>query len=170
MQSEAQRQLWARIQAHPLDQPDAVLPFSQRLARENDWSQNFALAVMEEYRRFVFLAMVAGHPVTPSDQVDQAWHLHLLYTQDYWGPFTALLPHPLHHQPTAGGPEERRKFSDWYSKTLHSYRRWFGVHPPVEIWPPGVERFGRDLCWMRMNRRDYWRVPKWRTLLRRLRA
>ena len=76
MQSDVQRQLWARIQAHPLDQPDAVLPISRRLARENDWSQDFALGVIEEYRRFVFLAMVAGHPVTHSDQVDQAWHHH----------------------------------------------------------------------------------------------
>ncbi|MEK6230809.1 MAG: hypothetical protein N2A42_03075 [Luteolibacter sp.] len=35
---------------------------------------------MTEYKRFVALAMLAGHPVTPSEEVDQAWHLHLVYT------------------------------------------------------------------------------------------
>ena len=36
-----------------------------------------APGAIEEYRKFVFLALVAGHQITPSDQVDQVWHLHL---------------------------------------------------------------------------------------------
>lgn len=27
--------------------------------------------------------MVLGHPCTPSDQVDQVWHLHLLHTVSF---------------------------------------------------------------------------------------
>ncbi|MBK1725003.1 hypothetical protein CKO23_22865 [Thiocystis violacea] len=169
--SEEQQALWRRIRAHVLDDPDAPLCFSRRLARDNHWSTMFAEGVIEEYRRFVLLAMVAGHPVTPSDQVDQAWHLHLLYTRDYWGAFTALLPRPLHHGPTRGGAAEGRKYADWYSKTLHSYWRVFGEHPSMDIWPPLVERFGRDLHWLRINGDDYWLVPRPRrlwTLVRRL--
>jgi len=158
---DAQQQaLWQRIQAHVLDLPEAPFPFSRRLAQDNHWSPDYAARVVAEYRRFVFLAMVAGHPVTPSDQVDQAWHLHLLYTRDYWGAFTALLPRPLHHGPTLGGTKERHKFSDWYSKTRHSYRRFFGEHPPIDIWPPDHERFGRDVHWKRVNTRDYWLIPR----------
>jgi hypothetical protein len=170
--SDEQRALWRCIRNHVLDDPSAALRFSRRLARDNHWSQGFADRVIDEYRRFVFLAMVAGHPVTPSDQVDQAWHLHLLYTRDYWGAFTGCLPRPLHHGPTLGGGAEGRKFADWYSKTLHSYWRLFGEHPPIDVWPPAVERFGRDVRWLHVNGGDYWLIPRperlWRRIVRLL--
>jgi hypothetical protein len=73
--------LYERIQAFSLDQPDDGLSFSRRLARDNGWSLEYAQRVIEEYKKFAFLAVVAGHPVTPSDQVDQVWHLHLTYTR-----------------------------------------------------------------------------------------
>ena len=76
--------LWARIKGFALDDPASSLPFSQRLARENGWSRHFACRAIEEYKRFCYLAMTAGHSVSPSDAVDQAWHLHLLYTRSYW--------------------------------------------------------------------------------------
>lgn len=165
-----QQALWDRIRDHRLDDPEASLFFSRRLARDNLWPPAFSERVIEEYRRFVFLAMVAGHSVTPSDQVDQAWHLHLLYTRDYWGPFTELLPRPLHHGPAKGGHDEGRKFSDWYSKTMHSYWRWFGEHPPIDIWPSALERFGRDTRWLRVNADDYWLIPRPSRIWRRFRS
>ena len=73
--------LRARIQGFPLDEPGSVFPFSARLARENGWSREYALRALEEYRRFVYLAMTAGHPVTPSEEVDEVWHFHLTYTR-----------------------------------------------------------------------------------------
>jgi hypothetical protein len=76
-----QKELWERIQAYEPDDPRAAVPFSARLARDNGWSEEFAERVVAEYRRFAFLAVAAGHPVSPSDAVDQAWHLHLLYTR-----------------------------------------------------------------------------------------
>lgn len=78
-----QAELYQRIQAFPLDTADARLPFSQRLARDNGWTIEYTHRVIDEYKKFIFLAVVAEHPVTPSDQVDQVWHLHLLYTRSY---------------------------------------------------------------------------------------
>ena len=83
MTAEEQR-LWQQIQAFRFDEGSSAFPFAVRLARDNDWSYGFTVRVIREYRRLVFLAVAAGHPVTPSDQVDQAWHLHLLYTHSYW--------------------------------------------------------------------------------------
>lgn len=168
--SDEQQALWQRIRDHRLDDPDAALSFSRRLAHDNHWSQAYAGRVIDEYHRFVFLAMVAGHPVTPSDQVDQAWHLHLLYTRDYWGSFSGLLPRPLHHGPTRGGGDEGRKFADWYSKTLHSYWRLFGEHPPIDVWPSALERFVRDTRWLRVNADDYWLLPRPSRILRWLKS
>lgn len=103
--------LWQRLVAYDFDRADSELPFSARLARENHWTRTYARAVFEEYRRFVYLALRAGHPVTPSDEVDQAWHLHLLYSEQYWRRFCPeILGRDLHHYPTQGGPAERAKF------------------------------------------------------------
>lgn len=102
--------LWARIQAHRLDDPGASLVFSHRLAREQGWSRARTLRCIEEYRRFVMLASVAEHTVVPSEDVDRVWHLHLTYTRDYWNVLCAqVLGFALHHNPTEGGPDAHRR-------------------------------------------------------------
>jgi hypothetical protein len=45
------------------------------LARDNGWPREFTRRVVEEYKRFMFLTTVADHVVSPSEAVDQAWHL-----------------------------------------------------------------------------------------------
>ena len=143
---------------------DAALPFSARLARDNGWSRRFAAKAIEEYRKFCFLAVHAGHPVTPSDEVDQVWHLHLTYSRHYWDALCRdALGMPLHHGPTRGGAAEDRKFHDWYEETLASYRRYFG-EPPNDVWPAAAERFHDDE-FVRVNRRDV--VTLDRALLKR---
>jgi hypothetical protein len=152
--------LWRRIAAFPIDDGDAKLPFSRRLARENAWTHEQALAVIEEYRRFVFLAMVAGHPVTPSDEVDQVWHLHLCYTRSYWQDMCGdVLGRPLHHGPTRGGAEEGRKYGDWYRNTLESYEKHFGEKPATQWWPDADARFVRRE-WRRVDVADAWVVSR----------
>lgn len=153
--------LYQRLQTFSLDQPGAQFPFSQRLARENCWSLPYAYRVIEEYKKFAFLAVAAGHPVTPSDQVDQVWHLHLTYTRSYWEIFCPkILQMPLHHEPTQGGHSEQDKFTDWYTKTLNSYEHFFGEAPPLDIWPPLSERFRGDLEFVRINLHHSWLLPK----------
>ena len=120
-----------------------------------------ASRVIAEYKRFCFLAMEAGHPVTPSEDVDQAWHLHLVHTWGYWEDFCpTCLGRPLHHGPTKGGRAEGEKHADWYEKTRASYQRLFGEAPPADIWPSTAERFDRDLAWRRVNWRENWVIPK----------
>ncbi|MEP0874146.1 hypothetical protein NDA01_31100 [Trichocoleus desertorum AS-A10] len=156
-----QAKLYERIQAFSLDQPDAQLSFSTRLARDNGWSLQYALQAIEEYKKFAFLAVVAGHPATPSDPVDQVWHLHLSYTRSYWEEFCSeILQTPLHHEPTRGGQAENQKFDEWYSKTLESYERFFGTKPPVELWSTPQNRFGRDLHFVRVNTQQNWVLQK----------
>lgn len=145
--------LWARIESVRFDDVDAEFPFSARLARDNGWSRAFALRVVEEYRRFAYLAMRAGHEVTPSDEVDQAWHLHLTYTRHYWGAFTDALGAPLHHGPTAGGDNERARYADNYEATLRAYEAAFAERPPVDIWPAAHRRFAEAAHMRRISMR-----------------
>jgi hypothetical protein len=155
-----QAAFYQRLQVFSLDHPDAHLSFSRRLARDNNWSLPYANRVIEEYKKFAFLAVVAGHPVTPSDQVDQVWHLHLLYTHSYWEVFCPqVLQTPLHHGPTQGGNQERHKFTNWYEQTLASYNQFFGA-PPADIWSPSHIRFSREIHFVRVNTHQNWIIPK----------
>ncbi|MEM7625199.1 MAG: hypothetical protein AAF333_06180 [Planctomycetota bacterium] len=152
---------WRRITEHPLDDPASDLPFTRRLAQENGWAVDFAVRVVHEYRRFCYLAVAAGHPVTPSDEVDQAWHLHLLYTRDYWEVFCPeVLGKTLHHGPTKGGPAEGTRFDEQYRRTLASYERIFGEAPPADIWPPPAVRFGPRMIGVRVLPSEVWIVPR----------
>lgn len=162
-------ELYARILAFPIDDGTPELTFEARLARENGWSLGYAQRVVEEYRRFVMLAMASGHTVTPSEQVDQAWHLHLTYTRSYWERFCGqVLDRLLHHGPTRGGEVESAKFHDHYERTLITYQNTFAEEPPADIWPPTAERFGDDLHCVRVNTARNWVVPK--RLFRRVRS
>ena len=152
--------LYRRIEAFSFDEGETALSFAARLARENVWPIAYAERVIDEYKKFMFLAVVAGHSVTPSDQVDQVWHLHLLYTRSYWDRFCEeVLLTPVHHGPTEGGQEEKAKFADWYRNTLESYEKFFGQAPPPDIWPDASIRFGDDLHFTRINTRRNWVIP-----------
>lgn len=155
-----QDRLWGKIKRFELDDPLSAYSFSDRLARENNWDFAYTLSVIEEYKKFIFLQCIATHPLTPSDQVDQAWHLHLLYTRSYW---IELCEHTLgrqiHHGPTRGGNQERDKFENWYEKTLEFYRLIFKHQPPVNIWPPSKKRFS-DIHFARVNVRQNWIISK----------
>ena len=150
-----------RLKHYEIGPADAELTFADRLARENRWSAEYAARVVEEYRRFAYLAMTSGHEITPSDQVDQAWHLHLTYSRDYWQRFCPdVLGGELHHGPTAGGPVERDRYYRQYAETLASYEAAFGHAPPPDIWPPAARRFGIDPFAIRTNPRDNLIVPR----------
>ena len=155
------KKLWQQVAAFRFDDSQSALTFSQRLARENGWGLGYAGRVIEEYRRFVYLATAAGHPVTPSDQVDQAWHLHMVYTQSYWQELCeGVLGKPLHHGPTKGGRAESNKFHDWYERTLASYRQEFAEEPPADIWPPSSVRFSTKAKFQRVDLADVWMISK----------
>lgn len=150
-----------RIQRFEFDEGSPVLSFARRLARENGWTLEYAGRVLEEYKKFMFLAVAAGHPVTPSEQVDQAWHLHLVYTRSYWQDFCEqVLGTQVQHGPTKGGTEEQVKYRDWYQRTKASYARLLGETPPEDIWPHVDVRFDQDLCWQRVNMRRNWVIAK----------
>ena len=135
-----QQLVWRRLERLQFDAPGASQSFTIRLAREQGWSLRYAVRVVDEYRRFLFLAATSG-PACPSEQVDEAWHLHLCYTRSYWTELCGeVLRQPLHHQPTEGGPAQLEHHRAKYLATLAAYRRQFGK-PPADIWPDVDERF-----------------------------
>lgn len=136
-----ERALWRRIEAHRFERDDQPLDFTQRLARDRGWSLDFARGAVAEYRRFCFLAIVSATPVTPSEEVDEVWHQHLVYSHDYWEIWCGtVLGRPLHHDPTAGGPAEQARYRAQYAETLARYEAYFGPPDPL-FWPGTQQRF-----------------------------
>lgn len=153
--------VWVALTNYHIGPETAALPFAERLARENGWSPAHAGRVVEEYKRFCFLASTCDHKVTPSDAVDQAWHLHLTYSRDYWERFCPeIFGRPFHHEPTAGGDNQRQLFFDQYARTLQSYERVFGEAAPADLWPPAGRRLIDDPKARRFHPREGFLVTR----------
>lgn len=97
-------ELWQRLESFTVDDASSQWRFVDRLADENGWARSYAEEVYEEYLKFVYLMAVAGDVLTPSDPVDQAWHLHLAYSESYWQRLCGdVVGRRIHHGPTRGG-------------------------------------------------------------------
>lgn len=152
--------VWHRLTSCTFGPADAAFDFPARLARENGWSAAHAARVIEEYKRFCFLAVTGDAEVTPSDAVDQVWHLHLTYSRDYWQHFCPeVLGCELHHGPTRGGTSERSRFFTQYARTLKLYEQAFGP-APEDIWPHAARRLLDDPRARRVHPRDGLVVPR----------
>lgn len=148
--------LWPAITAFPLDDATADMAFTARLARDHAWTPDYAARVVQEYRRFVFLMATAGVEVTPSEDVDEALHLHLSYTRSYWEGLCKAVGKPLHHTPTKGGADEAERFRAAYAETLRRYRAAFGAGAPPDIWPEPAARFDRAMQYRTVRLGRHW--------------
>lgn len=153
-------ELLASLINFELDDPDADFPFSARLALENGWDLDFCYCAILEYKKFIYLCCVSHQPVTPSVEVDQVWHLHLLYTESYWHDLCEkVLQRELHHGPTKGGQAQNIKFTALYAATLSLYEQEFGEAPLAEFWPSVKARF-TPTRWQWVNTSKNWITKK----------
>jgi len=153
-------ELWDKVKSFELDDPQSSLSFTDRLTRENGWKIQYTTRTIYEYKKFIYLLLISRHPLTPSDQIDQVWHLHLLYTKSYWEDFCQnTLGQMIHHGPTRGGMNEQEKFTDWYEKTKQLYQKTFNQIPPKDIWPSSKTRFS-EINFQRVNLDKFWIIKK----------
>jgi len=127
--------LWQRIDSYIPDDPDADFTFTDKLAKENNWTRHFARDAVIEYKKFMYLCCISQNGASPSHVIDQVWHLHLTYTVSYWKVFCReILQWEMHHHPSKGGQTESKKYDALYADTLTLYEDVFGAKPPVEYW------------------------------------
>ncbi len=152
--------LWHRIQAHPFEATAQGTDFTRRLAHEQGWSVEHARRAVEEYRRYCFLSCASATPLTPSETVDQVWHLHLIHSRDYWERFCGeVLARPLHHAPTRGGATEVARHREQYAHTLALYEDYFGPIPR-DLWPTVTQLFAPQPRAEKVDRKRYWVIRK----------
>lgn len=137
--------LWNRIQSFSIDTPNVDFPFSKKLAKEENWTENFTRKAIEEYKKFIFLCCTLPKGASPSEIVDKVWHLHLTYTQNYWEEFCPnVLQQKLHHHPSTGGSNEKIKHKNWFDDTLKNYQETFQQEPPEDIWKPFEKKINKN--------------------------
>jgi hypothetical protein len=155
----SEQQLWEKINDFQLDKEGVSLSFSKRLARENGFSEQFAKEIVAEYKKFIFMCCISEQPVTPSNYVDLAWHLHLTYTKSYWIDLCEnTLQKELHHTPTEGGKSERSKFKGCYEYTIDFYEKTFEKKPNPDIWENTQKRF--EINFINVDKTQNWIIPK----------
>lgn len=97
------------------------------------WSLEKALAMVGEYRKFLFLVGAAmqaedSDPVVPWGGVDEVWHVHILDTEKYQHDCEQLFGRFLHHFPYYGmrGEDDRKNLVDSARQTLEKVLMHFG--------------------------------------------
>lgn len=105
----------------------------ERLVLIEGWSLKDAKTICDQYRRFLFLKAKYGKDfdLPPSRDIDEAWHSHILYTNDYIDFCKEVFGFYLHHFPQHGRDEKttteelRRSFTEetqkFYFKEFGSY-------------------------------------------------
>lgn len=129
--------LWQKISNFQLDDSsEAAVQFSGKLIKETKWVPDFAKQAMTEYKKFLYLCLTMPQGASPSEVVDEVWHLHLTYTTSYWQKLCGeVLQRELHHYPNKGGTSENQRHQDWYADTLIAYVKEFQELPLTDFWP-----------------------------------
>ncbi|WP_299459935.1 hypothetical protein [uncultured Microscilla sp.] len=119
---------WNQIVAFDFDNPPAEYSFTLRLSKENNWTKNFTLEAILEYKKFMYLAATSNRMVSPSKIVDIVWHQHLIFTQSYHS-FCQILGKNVQHIPSTHDKKYFQKFQEAASRTKHLYTQTFGKQP-----------------------------------------
>jgi hypothetical protein len=116
-----------------------------RLTIIERWSKNHAEEAVKQYRRFLFLNKKYGSEFTlpPSEDIDHAWHAHILYTNDYFDFCKKVFGEYLHHRPHQGFSDPitlTNIQNDYEQNTQRLYQLEFGTYiyevrsPITNLW------------------------------------
>jgi hypothetical protein len=122
---------------------------SDRVAIVNNFPVDFCEGLIREAKRFLYLSVVSGEYISPSNRVDLAWHEMLMYTE-FYKDFCNFLGKFIHHVPNPPDSEsgqketfeniqktlgQQRRESPEYTKTKILYKKYFDIDPDPLFWP-----------------------------------
>jgi hypothetical protein len=137
--------LWLKLNVMNAEGLQAFAPMMKLVEQQMGMSSEMAQRVIEEYRKFLFLAMRAGHQVIPPGVVNDVWMMHLQNAQNYWENLGKMIA----DKPMAQGLDAKNfsSMADAWAATLKSYESIFGTKPPMDIWGQGP---AQENPWMQM--------------------
>jgi len=109
--------------------------FADKISRKLKWKKNFALKSISEYKKFIYLGVIADFSVTPSKIIDQVWHEHLLFSSGYRKFCNEIIQSDFDHNPELISMDiQTELFQSQYYHTIDLYKQEFGFEPPADIW------------------------------------
>jgi hypothetical protein len=101
---------------------DAMCAESYPLPR---WKREEALRALRLYKNFLWLHKLHPNtPLVPTREIDECWHNHILYTQNYQHDCKHIFGHYLHHAPSQPGEDDAVLMRD-YLQTKELYLQEF---------------------------------------------
>ena len=127
---------WETIMTTPLE------TVNFRLQSEGHLDPNTQATAVDEYRKFLGLILLenGGFAMT-SPEVDEVWHTHILFTQDYSQFCNAVFGHYLHHVPNTPMTPSR---PGGVARFFGAYRKVFGKLN--SIWPSTENMACKSIC------------------------
>ena len=127
--------LWLKLNLMNAEGLQAFAPVMQTMQQHMGSNAEMGQQVIEEYRKFLFLSMRAGHQVIPPGVINDVWMMHMQTAQNYWENLGKMIT----ERPVVQGVDAKNiaSMADTWAATLKSYELIFGAKPPAEIWGKG---------------------------------
>lgn len=89
--------------------------------RKTGWSKKEALVCCKMYKNYLFL--LKKYPdkvIPPSQQIDEFWHEHILFTRRYHEDSLRIFGKYLHHEPGKGTKESVNYFNKLFNEVTQA--------------------------------------------------
>jgi hypothetical protein len=135
--------LWLKLGAMNAQNMQAFAPMMKMMEHQMGANAEMAKRVIEEYQKFLYLALKAGHQVIPPGVINDLWTAHMEQARNYW----EQLGQAIGEKPATPGLDAKgfASMADAWTATLQSYEKFFGAKPPMDIWGSGP---ASDNPWM----------------------
>lgn len=122
---------------------------SERISIINNYPIDFCDGLIREAKRFLYLSIISGEFISPSNRVDLAWHEMLMYTEFYrefcnfLGKYIDHVPEPpdefsgvkVSYETLQKNLGKAHKEHPNYTKTKVLYKKYFEIDPDPFFWP-----------------------------------
>lgn len=138
MQKEVEITMRHRLQEYSLEH------VRERLIHKDILAADIVDEAIEEYKHYMTLILLGYKPLDMfSQQVDDVWHNHILFTKDYANFCQQVFGYFLHHNPKT--PKEKKEGMQNHAKQffIQAYTTVFHITPPL-IW--GNKSTPNDCC------------------------
>jgi hypothetical protein len=101
-----------------------------KLVHQYNWQHKHAVIVVHMYKNFLFLNAKYGekYKLTPSEEIDEIWHLHILETKKYRKDCYAIFGKYFDHNPMSFKGDIKANYTEMaqsFNKMLELYRKEF---------------------------------------------
>lgn len=85
----------------------------KRLIHKEKWSLQDAKEAIRRYKNFLILLLKYPHELlAPVPDIDEVWHSHILFTQNYFRDCQAIFGNYLHHTPAQNAASEEKRIME----------------------------------------------------------